>query len=477
VILPSRNRWALLLLPIALRLVLVPFVADFEADAYSRMLSIESLADALRQQRPLLAAMYIPVWPPAWHLVCAVAELGWPNAYLVPKVLAALFGGATPLLVWSLARRLAGEREALWAWLIVAVAPLEVLYATSGMSEAFYGFWFVLAALAYLRADRGNAWLLVAAAALVPAALSRFDGWILLPALAPMAWAQRRASVLVGLGAWAIAAIAPLGWLALDWRVAGRPLAFLAAHGAYLEHFYRTYNFHALYHDRGPLGWAFHAACLVGTMGLFTLFLGVREAVRGRNRGRDARALALFIAVAFGWLLLMWIFRRQMGWRRHYLALGACLAPFAAIALCRLPRRRAMLLLGADLLLVLATSAPFTYVPRRFAQAASFLRGQPGRVYTDEPGVRLLLGDRARIVSDAPPHLRPDELEAWLRAREVRWVVFSAVDYSPLGEELPWMRDGESRAPYALAFHPPSSRPPLPRLEVYQLTDRPPASP
>src|SRR5262249_53835616 len=161
---------------------------------------------------------------------------------------------------------------------------------------------------------------------------------------------------------------------ALNWRVAGAPLAFLTAHRAYVAHFYATYKFHDLYANRGPLGVTFHLCCLAATTGVFTLVVGVRTALR--ERGRDARALAWWIAIGFFCLLAMWILRRQMGWRRHYLALGACLAVFAAIGFCRMSRRSALVLVMADFLLVLATSAPFVYVPRRYQQVASFLRSE-----------------------------------------------------------------------------------------------------
>jgi hypothetical protein len=465
--LSPRARLALLIaLPILLRAALVPFVADFEADAYARMQLTASLADALRRHLPLAGAMYVPVWPPAWHLTGALVELAWPSAYYVPKLLAALFGGLTPVLVYALARRISGElAPSLLAWLIVTVAPLEVLYATSGMSEAFYGFWFVLAALAFVHAERDNQWLLVAALALVPPSLTRFDGWILLPALVPFAWLQRRTRPTTAIGAFVIVALVPLAWFALDFYVAKRPLSFLAAHRAYVEHFYATYQFHDLYANRGPLGWTFHLACLATTMGVFTAVIGVRTAMR--EHGRDARALAGWIAITFAYLLAMWILRRQMGWRRHYLALGACLAVFAAIGFVRLGRRRAIAFLVADFLLVLATSAPFVYVPRRFQQAASFLRAHEGRIYSDEPGVRLMTGGE-RFVSDAP-RVTPAELIAWLKARDVRWVVFSNVDYSPLGEVFPWMKDGLDRPPFVRAFDPPSNRRPLPLVTVYRL--------
>src|SRR5205823_6343853 len=103
--------------------------------------------------------------------------------------------------------------------------------STSGMTESFYGFWFLLAALCLVRARRDNLWLLAAAAALLPPSLTRFDGWILLPALVPLAWWQRRAGLLVGAGALAILALAPGSWLALNYAVTGNPISFLSTHG------------------------------------------------------------------------------------------------------------------------------------------------------------------------------------------------------------------------------------------------------
>jgi hypothetical protein len=125
-------------------------------------------------------------------------------------------------------------------------------------------------------------------------------------------------------------------------------------------------------------------------------------------------------------------------------------------------------LVAVDLLLVLATSAPFAYVPLRFSQTATFLRHHPGRVYTDEPGIRVMLADSSRVVADAP-RLPPQEMHAWLRQQRVRWVVYSEVDYSPLGDSFPWMRQRESHSPFSLTFVAPSNRWPLPGVYVYAL--------
>lgn len=473
---PALSRKLILLsVPILLRLLLVPFLQDFEADAYTRMELSAEIAEAIAQHRSVLSALYRPLWPPFWHILCALVELCWRDAYYVPKVLSALFGGLTPYLVYALSQRAGyGPRAAWLSWALVSLAPLHIAYSTSGMTEAFYGFWFLLSALLFLRAAPDNLWLLGSAAALLPAALTRFDCWIMLAALVPMALWQRRSTLLVAALSLILLAAGPLLWFALTARMTGHPLAFLPMHGAYVEHFYQTYKFHELFHDRGPLGFLFQMGAIVLTMGIAITAWGVRGAVSASTRGRNPRALAWWLLVSFVYLFVMWIMRRQVGWRRHYLAIGCGLAVFAGAAMLDARRRLVSWVLLFDLLVLGPTSAAFSYVPRRYAQAAEFLSQQPGKmkIYCDEPGVRLMSHlPRDRFVFSAPSG-SADTVTAWLRAREVRWVVYVEVDYSPLGELFPWMRERGERAPFALAFDPPSNLRPLQRLYVYEL--RPP---
>jgi hypothetical protein len=465
-----------ILLPIAVRLALVPIVRDFEADAYQRMELTARVADALRHHLPLLPAMYVPVWPPAWHLVCALVEQLWPNTYYVPKVLAALFGGLTPYACVLIAR----ELNASWhaqrlTCVLVTFAPLHLMYSTSGMTEAFYGFWFVMAALCFLRAEPGNFWLLGSGAALILPCLTRFDSWILLLALLPMAWLQRRATLRTSLAAALLVAAAPLTWFGLVYAVTGDPRSFFREHSTYLTHFYQAYKYHALYGDRGPLGFALHAGVLICTVGGASIFLAVATARRGWRKDRTVRGLVLWLSVSFAYLFLLWLLRRQVGWRRHYLAIGCTLAPLTAIGLARLTPRRRVIALLSDLGLVAAFSLPFAYVPLRYAQAATFVRNAvahdpAARVYCDEPGVRIISQlPKGRFVVSAPPG-PAEATTAWLRAQGVRFVVYAEVDYSPLGERYPFMRDRGAAGPFQLVYDPPASHAPLPRVHVYALT-------
>lgn len=466
----TRAHKALLVLaPVALRAVLVFLVDDFDADGYARVQIAEDLAAAVRAGTATWASLYVAVWPPAWHVACAAANLLGVDAYYGAKLLSALFGGLTAVVAWALARRLGARPRTAWlAWGLVAVSPLHVLYSASAMTEAFYGFWFLLAAYCFVRADRGNGWLVACAAALLPAALTRFDVWILLPALPLLALVQRRTSVAGAVAVAPLFALGPILWFALNVAARGEPFAFAGVHAEYVRHFFQ---FHRVYADRGLVGTGVHLAFIAGAAGAATVALGAWALFR--RRGRDARALAAIVGLAFGWLLVLWIVRKQIGWRRHYLAIGLALVAMAPFALEEVRRRRlALALVVLDLVALTAVDVWMARAPRRLRAAADFVAAKGGVVYCDEPGVRVLSRlPRARFVDGWAMPRTQDGFFAHLAAHDVRWVVFADVDYSALPDLFPALRGGAPElGPLRLAYTPPAM-PPLPKLYVYAVVN------
>lgn len=456
----------LALAPVLLRLALVPFVDDPDADGYSRALIARDLAAAVRDGHATWGSLYVAVWPPAWALLCAAVDLLGADPYLGPKALSAIFGGLTAVLCHPLARRLgAPPRTARLAWLLATVSPLHVLYSSTAMTEAFYGFWFLLACLAFLRAERDNRWLYVAALALVPAGLTRFDAWILFPVVPLLALRQRRASLGTAAAATAILALVPLAWAALNQAARGHPLAFLGTHGEYVAHFFAQ---NPAYADRGLAGAGLHLGAMLTAVGATVTGLAILGFVR--VKGREARALLVLVGVTLAWLLVLWALRKQAGWRRYYLATGLPLTVMAALAIGTLRRPRpALALVALELLVLTGVDAWMARWPARLRQTAAFLATADGTVLTDEPGVELL----ARLPPDRVvdtlemPRTRAGALE-FLRARGVRWVVFSDVDYSPLPEVFPRLREARDDPPLRLAFRSSVVRP-LPQILVYRV--------
>lgn len=155
--------------------------------------------------------------PPLWEVVLAGADLVGANGYLSHRLLGALIGTATVVLIGLLARAVAGPRAGLIAAAIAAVHPILVTADGSLMSETLYGALVTGALLVAVRMRRTPS---VAAAlgfgALVAlAALTRGEGLGLIVLLGvPLAWWsstswRRRAALLAAMAAAFAVVLAP----------------------------------------------------------------------------------------------------------------------------------------------------------------------------------------------------------------------------------------------------------------------------
>ena len=144
--------------------------------------------------------------PPGWEVVLAAADLLGGNGYLSHRLLGALIGTVTVVLIGLLGRRVGGPSVGLLAALVAAVYPLLWSADVSLMSETLYGALVVTALLAAGRLrdapSGGRAALL--GAVLGAAALTRGEALLLVPLLlVPFTWRHRRAMA-VGVAAFAL---------------------------------------------------------------------------------------------------------------------------------------------------------------------------------------------------------------------------------------------------------------------------------
>lgn len=153
--------------------------------------------------------------PPGWEVVLAAADLVGGNGYLSHRLLGALIGTVTVVLVGLLGRRVAaaglgsarrGDAVGLVAAALAAVYPMLWAADVSLMSETLYGALVVGGLLAAARLREGPS---SRAAALVGvllglAALTRGEALLLVPLLlVPFTWRHRRAMA-VGVAAFAL---------------------------------------------------------------------------------------------------------------------------------------------------------------------------------------------------------------------------------------------------------------------------------
>jgi len=165
-------------------------------------------------------------WLPLYQLISAVVNVFLRNGFYAGKIVSAVFGIGSCLLIYSIVLRLtARPQAALLGFLLIALNPLHITYSASAMTDVPHAF-FVLASL-YFVLKRG--WVLAAIFAAL-AGLTRVESWMflaLIPAIQLLR--ERRISITALL----ILIIPPLFWFYISWKAAGSWLACFAARQQY----------------------------------------------------------------------------------------------------------------------------------------------------------------------------------------------------------------------------------------------------
>ncbi len=245
------------------------------------------------------------VYLPAYHYVLALLEgvgLGATGVRVVNCVLAA----AIPVVVLRYARDTgSGERVAIMAALLCAIAPLVNLLGISGQQETLFTLLVV-----------GTAWAIDtdhprrAGALLVFAVLVRYEAWGALALLVALQLARRTPRV-----PWVVtwpAVCAVLAWLLARRLADGEWLGFL-------RELYRYAHRQSEVFDRGPLWFAYRQPLAVfGWVVLGLFFVGFRRAWRVGHV--VPLGICLFLEAAY-------LFRGALGSARYY----ESLTPFVAL--------------------------------------------------------------------------------------------------------------------------------------------------
>ncbi|HYH58117.1 MAG TPA: glycosyltransferase family 39 protein [Thermoleophilaceae bacterium] len=156
-------------------------------------------------------------WPPGYPFFLAPFYAVFGSDALVGELVNAVLGAASVPLLFLLARRLFGRREALIAAAVLALFPGQILYADLLLAETLYGFWLLLFFLLLSAVPPERRWpALAVGAAIGVLALTRSEGvFLAIPALAVW-WPQlarpvllRRAALLAAgmalvIGSWTV---------------------------------------------------------------------------------------------------------------------------------------------------------------------------------------------------------------------------------------------------------------------------------
>lgn len=194
-------------------------------DAYVYIRDIGTMSTKLSQGTFAITDLY-GFWLPLYQFISAVVNIAFRNGFYAGKIVAALFGIGSCLLIYSITLRLtASHLAALLGFMLIALNPLHITYSASAMTDVPHAF-FVLASLYFVL---GRAWITAAVFAAL-AGLTRVESWMFL-ALIPLIQLLRERRI--SITALLVLIIPPLFWFYISWKAAGSWLACFEARQNY----------------------------------------------------------------------------------------------------------------------------------------------------------------------------------------------------------------------------------------------------
>src|SRR2546423_1961659 len=188
----DRGPWLVLFVTALLPRVLGAFfLPNAFGDAYVYIQEIGTLSTKISNGSFRLTDLF-GFWLPLYQFISAIVNVFVKNGFYSGKIIAALFGAGTCVLVYLVTKQLTNNRTAaLWMFLLIAVNPLHIFYSASAMTDVPHAF-FVLAALYFVLT--GN-WLVAATFAAL-AGLTRDESWVLI-AVDPLIQLIKESRVLI----------------------------------------------------------------------------------------------------------------------------------------------------------------------------------------------------------------------------------------------------------------------------------------
>lgn len=452
---PPKNQkvfWLILVLVALIpRILGAFFLPNAFGDAYVYIRTIGDWSIKLSTKTFAITDLY-GFWLPLFQFVSAIINVFVGNGFYTGKVVSAIFGVGSCLLVYKIILRLIANRAAALAgFALIALNPLHIFYSASAMTDVPHAF-LVLASL-HFALRRG--WILAAIFAAL-AGLTRVESWMFLALLPLIQFTRERRISFVAL---LILLLPPLLWFYISWKATGDWLACFKARQQYhdwllaanpaLAHFSLT----AVLKDGATLLISTDIAVLVASFvaGWFVV-RELPDLVARRERAENIQLIlapVIFFFAFLGLLSVAYLTHQQpIIFPRYGLILFSLGIPILAWCFFMLKQRSPQLartlLISIIVICVFDWSVQFTAAVGSLNQyrahrvVADYLRDhyQPNagtRIFSDDGTVTVLSGiaeERFLTSSDAPRDR--ESFLAFLKEKHIEYLVFiKKVDSTP----------------------------------------------
>jgi hypothetical protein len=468
-----RTLWPILVLVSGIpRIAGAFFLPNAFGDAYVYIRDIGTMSTKLSQGTFALTDLY-GFWLPLYQFISAILNVLVHNGFYAGKIVAALFGVGSCLLIYGITLRLtASSRAALLGFALVALNPLHITYSASAMTDVPHAF-FVLASLYSVLQKR---WIVAAGFAAL-AGFTRVESWMfiaLIPAIQLIR--ERRISITALL----ILLIPPLLWFYISWKATGNWLACFVQRQYY--HDWLLAMNPALAHFSLPSVFRDGAILLISTdiAVLASAFIAGWILLKRLPRGltsvglpQDLEAILaplVFFFAFLGLLVTAYLTHQQpMIFPRYGLLLFSLGSPILAWTLLRLRQQKpfwarrllvsVVLICALDASIQLVGSVGSLNQTSAQRAVADYLQthvdpNSNAFIFSDEGTVSVMSGipeERFLTSSDVPKD-RTGFL-AFLKAKNVEYLVFVSKRDSTPAKLFPELHDGNLVEPFEPVMH------------------------
>ena len=469
----DRVPWLVLVLLSSIpRILSALFLPNAFGDAYVYIQEIGTLSTKLSTGTFRLADLF-GFWLPLYQFVSAIVNMPLKNGFYSGKLVAALFGVGSCLLVYAISFRLTANRmAAIWTFLLIALNPLHIFYSASAMTDVPHAF-FVLAALYFVLT--GN-WI-VAATFGALAGLTRVESWMLM-ALIPLIQLikERRVSVVALL----ILITPPIFWFYISWKATGNWLACFIQRQEYHDWLLRMnpsiaqFSGRQLVKDAATLlvssDVAVLIACFVGTWLVVRRFRSLLVRAGNASDANLIVAPVLFFVAFFGLLIAAYLTHQQpIIFPRYGLILFSLGLPILAWTFLKVsknkPRLARRLLISIIAICVFDASVQFVGAVGTLNQyhaqraVADYLRDHfdtrsRARIFCDDRNVRVLSGiPEEQFVTSANAPRDREAFLTFLDQNNVEYLIVIETERSRPFELFPWSEYNERIGSFESIMH------------------------